>query len=43
MDIELLIVGNEILIGKTLDSNSNWMAKRISRYGHHLKRITLIA
>ena len=42
MDIELLITGNEILIGKTLDSNSNWMAKRITRYGHHLKRITTI-
>ncbi|MHA1913921.1 MAG: molybdopterin-binding protein [Promethearchaeota archaeon] len=42
MNIELLIIGNEILIGKTLDSNSNWMAKRISRYGHHLKRITSI-
>ncbi|MBY8991786.1 MAG: competence damage-inducible protein A [Candidatus Lokiarchaeota archaeon] len=42
MNIELLIIGNEILIGKTLDSNSNWMAKRIARYGHHLKRITTI-
>ncbi|MFW9894749.1 MAG: molybdopterin-binding protein [Candidatus Thorarchaeota archaeon] len=42
MDIELLIIGNEILIGKTLDSNSNWMAKRISRYGHRLRRITAV-
>ncbi|MHA2472558.1 MAG: molybdopterin-binding protein, partial [Promethearchaeota archaeon] len=42
MDVEFLIIGNEILIGKTLDSNSNWMAKRISRYGHHLKRITSV-
>ncbi|MHA1986265.1 MAG: molybdopterin-binding protein [Promethearchaeota archaeon] len=42
MDVEFLIIGNEILIGKTLDSNSNWMAKRISRYGHHLKRITTV-
>ena len=42
MNVELLIIGNEILIGKTLDSNSNWMAKRIARYGHHLKRITTI-
>ena len=42
MDIELLIIGNEVLIGKTLDSNSNWMAKRIARYGHRLKRITTI-
>ncbi|MFW9939212.1 MAG: molybdopterin-binding protein [Candidatus Thorarchaeota archaeon] len=43
MNIELLIIGNEILIGKTLDSNSNWMAKRIARYGHQLKRISTIS
>ncbi|MBY8984817.1 MAG: competence damage-inducible protein A [Candidatus Lokiarchaeota archaeon] len=42
MDIEFLIIGNEILIGKTLDSNSNWMAKRIARYGHQLRRITTV-
>jgi molybdenum cofactor synthesis domain-containing protein len=42
MDIELLIIGNEILIGKILDSNSNWMGKRIARYGHHLRRITTV-
>ncbi|MHA2393697.1 MAG: competence/damage-inducible protein A [Promethearchaeota archaeon] len=42
MDVEFLIIGNELLIGKTLDSNSNWMAKRISRYGHQVKRITTI-
>jgi len=42
MDVELLIIGNEILIGKTLDSNSNWMAKRIARYGHRLQRITTV-
>ncbi|MHA2087743.1 MAG: competence/damage-inducible protein A, partial [Promethearchaeota archaeon] len=42
MDVELLIIGNEILIGKTLDSNSNWMAKRIARYGHRLGRITTV-
>jgi len=42
MDVELLVIGNEILIGKTLDSNSNWMAKRIARYGHQLKRISTV-
>ncbi|MFX1325910.1 MAG: molybdopterin-binding protein, partial [Promethearchaeota archaeon] len=42
MNVEFLIIGNELLIGKTLDSNSNWMAKRISRYGHQVKRITTI-
>ncbi|MFX1363557.1 MAG: competence/damage-inducible protein A [Promethearchaeota archaeon] len=42
MNIELLMIGNEILIGKTQDTNSNWMAKRITKYGHHVKRITTI-
>ncbi|MFX0028323.1 MAG: molybdopterin-binding protein [Candidatus Hermodarchaeota archaeon] len=42
MEAEILVIGNEILIGKTLDSNSNWMAKRIARYGHRLRRITSI-
>ncbi len=42
MNVELLMVGNEILIGKTQDTNSNWMAKRITKYGHIVKRITTI-
>ncbi|MFW9877180.1 MAG: competence/damage-inducible protein A [Candidatus Thorarchaeota archaeon] len=42
MDLEILVIGNELLIGKTLDSNSRWMAKRITRYGHQLKRISTI-
>ena len=42
MEVEILVIGNEILIGKTLDTNSNWMAKRITQSGHRLKRITTI-
>ena len=42
MDIEILVIGNEILIGKTQDTNSNWMAKRIAKFGHRLRRITSI-
>jgi len=42
MNIELLIIGNEILIGKTQDTNSNWMAKRITKFGHKLRRISII-
>jgi len=42
MIIELLMIGNEILIGRTQDTNSNWMAKRITKYGHQVKRITTI-
>ncbi|GAI61111.1 unnamed protein product, partial [marine sediment metagenome] len=40
MEVEILVIGNEILIGKTQDTNSYWMAKRITKYGHRLKRIT---
>ncbi|MBY8982627.1 MAG: hypothetical protein KGD57_06745 [Candidatus Lokiarchaeota archaeon] len=42
MDIELLIIGNEVLIGHTQDTNSNWMAKKITKYGHKIKRITTV-
>lgn len=42
MNVELLVIGNEILIGKTKDTNSNWMAKRITKYGHKVNRITTI-
>ncbi|MFX0024167.1 MAG: competence/damage-inducible protein A [Candidatus Hermodarchaeota archaeon] len=42
MNIELLMIGNEILIGKTQDTNSNWMVKRITKHGHQVKRITTI-
>ena len=42
MRIELIIIGNEILIGKFQDTNSYWMAKRIAKYGHHLTRIIAI-
>ena len=36
------MIGNEILIGKTQDTNSNYLAKRITKYGHILRRITTI-
>ena len=42
MEVEILVIGNEILIGKTQDTNSNWMAKRVTKYGHKVKRITTI-
>jgi len=43
MNVELIIIGNEILIGKIKDTNSNWLAKRITKYGHRITRITTIS
>ena len=40
--IEVICIGNELLIGKTLNTNANWIAKRITSLGLKLQRITTI-
>jgi molybdopterin-biosynthesis enzyme MoeA-like protein len=42
MRVELLIIGNDILISKTQDTNSYWMVKSHTKYGHNVSRITTI-
>jgi len=39
---EIVAIGNELLIGKTLDTNSHWLAMRISELGGELTRITTV-
>jgi len=39
---EIISVGNELLIGHTLDTNSHWIAKRFTRFGWTLLRITVL-
>ena len=39
---EIVAIGNELLIGKTLDTNSHWMAIQISRIGGVLRRVTTV-
>ena len=39
---EILPVGNELLIGHTLDTNSYWIAKRFTRFGWTLQGITVL-
>lgn len=39
---EILSIGNELLIGHTLDTNSNWIAKRLNKLGWVLQRVTQI-
>ena len=38
---EIIVVGREILTGRTLDTNSNWLAKRITALGGDVKRIAV--
>jgi nicotinamide-nucleotide amidase len=40
--IELICVGNELLIGKTVNTNAQWLAKRIITLGLDTQRITSI-
>ena len=38
----LIIIGNEILSGKTLDTNSNYITKELSVRGVDVKEISII-
>ena len=40
--MEIICVGNELLIGKTLNTNATWLAKRTTSLGLMVKRITVI-
>ena len=40
--IEIICVGNELLIGKTLNTNAQWLAKRATTLGLSVRRITIM-
>jgi len=40
--IEIICVGNELLIGKLVNTNAKWLAKRITTIGLSVNRITVI-
>jgi nicotinamide-nucleotide amidase len=41
--MEIVGIGNELLIGKTLNTNANWLAKRATTFGMMVKRITVVS
>jgi len=40
--IEIICVGNELLIGKVVNTNAQWLAKRITTMGLSVNRITVV-
>jgi nicotinamide-nucleotide amidase len=42
-DMEIICVGNELLIGKILNTNAQWLAKRATAVGIAVKRVTVVA
>jgi len=41
-DIELICIGNELLIGKILNTNALWLGKQATNLGANVKRITVV-
>lgn len=41
-EVELLCVGNELLLGKTVDTNATWLAGRITSLGGTVNRVTTV-
>ncbi|HEV2225773.1 MAG TPA: molybdopterin-binding protein [Nitrososphaerales archaeon] len=40
--VEMLAVGKELLIGRTLNTNAHWLGKRLARMGSMLKLVTTV-
>jgi molybdenum cofactor synthesis domain-containing protein len=40
--MEIICVGNELLIGKTLNTNALWLGKQATNLGANVKRITVV-
>jgi molybdenum cofactor synthesis domain-containing protein len=43
LNMEIICVGNELLIGKTLNTNAQWLSKRATAVGIAVKRVTVVA
>ncbi|MCW4019047.1 MAG: nicotinamide mononucleotide deamidase-related protein [Candidatus Bathyarchaeota archaeon] len=43
VDMEIVCIGNELLIGKVVNTNASWMGKRATSLGVAVKRITVVA
>jgi nicotinamide-nucleotide amidase len=40
--VEIVSAGNEVLIGDVLDTNSNWLCRRITALGGHMTRTAMV-
>lgn len=43
MQAEIITIGDEILIGQIVDTNSAWMSQKLNEIGIHIKQITSVA
>src|SRR5690606_15479174 len=43
MQAEIITIGDEILIGQIIDTNSAWMAQQLNAIGIHVKQVSSVA
>jgi nicotinamide-nucleotide amidase len=41
--VEIVCVGNELLIGKVVNTNAQWLAKRVTTLGLNVNRVTIVS
>lgn len=42
MDVEIVAIGNELLLGETVDTNSGHVARRLAEVGARVRRVTVV-
>jgi molybdenum cofactor synthesis domain-containing protein len=42
MDVEILAIGDELLLGLTRDANAHWLSQQITNAGGSVRRITIV-
>ncbi len=42
IEVEIICVGNELLIGKTLNTNAQWLSEQATKIGLAVRRITVV-
>jgi nicotinamide-nucleotide amidase len=42
VDIEIICIGNELLIGKVKDTNAHYLSRQVTKLGANVKRVTVI-
>ena len=40
--VEIIATGDELIYGRVLDTNSNWLSKRLAEIGAELRRVTMV-
>jgi len=42
VSVEIVAIGNELLLGDVLDTNSHWLCRRLTGLGALVRRVTMV-